>query len=157
MSGPEDSAIDMAELATTLRQQRKDAGLSLRDLAAETGVPYSTLSRVEAGRIPDLATFRSIIEWLGIPPERFFPRAKTRQETTPEAVATFLRRDPNLSDAAREQLASVFATMYSTLTATARPVTVHLRADRAFTPEAGDLLADLLRQMETALTPPAGP
>jgi transcriptional regulator with XRE-family HTH domain len=151
MPDPVESAIDIGELAATLRTQRKAVGLSLRELAAETGVPYSTLSRVESGKIPDLNTFRSIVEWLGIPPDRFFPVARVRQESTPEVVAHFLRADSTLSDQAREQLSSVFSSMYATLAAAERPVTVHLRADRAFKPEVGNLLADLLMQMETAL------
>jgi transcriptional regulator with XRE-family HTH domain len=156
MSGRDESAVDMAELATMLRQQRKVAGLSLRELAAETGVPYSTLSRVETGQIPDLSTFRAIVDWLGVPPERFFPTSRVHSESTPEVVAAFLRHDPNLTDAARQQLASVFGSMYAALTAVAKPVTVHLRAQRAFKPEAGSLLADLLKQMETRLTSEAG-
>jgi len=151
MPDPAESAIDIGELAATLRAQRKAANLSLRDLAAETGVPYSTLSRVESGKIPDLNTFRSIVEWLGISPDRFFPRARVRQESTPEAVAHFLRTDSTLSDQAREQLSSVFSSMYATLAAAERPITVHLRAHRAFEPAASNLLADLLQQMETAL------
>jgi transcriptional regulator with XRE-family HTH domain len=152
MPDPAQSAIDITELAATLRAHRKEAGMSLRDLAAETGVPYSTLSRVEAGKLPDLSTFRNIVNWLGIPPERFFPSSRVRQESTPEQVALFLRADSTLSDQSREQLASVFSSMYATLVAKERPGSVHLRAHRAFTPEAGNLLAEILEQMEAELT-----
>jgi transcriptional regulator with XRE-family HTH domain len=151
MPDPAGFAIDIGELAATLRAQRKAAGLSLRDLAAETGVPYSTLSRVESGKIPDLNTFRSIVEWLGIPPDRFFPRTRVREESTPDAVAHFLRADSTLSDQARDQLSSVFSSMYATLAAAERPITVHLRAHRAFEPAAGNLLAELLQQMQSVL------
>lgn len=157
MPDPVDSAVDVEGLAAALRAQRKAAGLSLRELAAETGVPYSTLSRVEAGRLPDLGTFRSIVDWMGIPPAQFFPSSRVRPESTPEQVASFLRGDETLSEQAREHLASVFSSMYATLAATSRPVTVHLRAHRAFTPKAGNLLADLLGQMESALTKPSRP
>lgn len=151
MPDPTETAIDIAELAARLKQQRGQAGLSLRDLAAETGVPYSTLARVEAGKLPDLTTFRSIVAWLGIPPDRFFPTSRVRSESTPEFVAHTLRNDPALSEPAREQLAQVFSQMYATLTASAQPVTLHLRAERAFTPAAGNLLADLVQRMEQAL------
>src|SRR5437660_6199058 len=99
-----DGAVDIAELAALLRQYRTQSGLSLRDLSAETGVPFATLSRVESGRIPDLTTFRSIVGWLGIPPERFFPTPRVRNETTPEAIAQVLRSDLALSAQARDQL-----------------------------------------------------
>jgi transcriptional regulator with XRE-family HTH domain len=155
MADPVNSAIDIDALAALLQAQRKAAGLSLRDLAAETGVPYATLSRVESGKVPDLSTFRSIVDWLGIDPSRFFPTARVRQESTPEQVTHFLRSDTTLTDQARDQLASVFSTMYATLAAKQLPATVHLRAHRAFTPEAGNLLADILGQMETTLTRPS--
>lgn len=151
MPDPVQTAVDIAELARLLKKQRADAGMSLRDVSAETGVPYSTLARVETGKIPDLNTFRSIVAWLGIPPERFFPTSHRRTESTPDFVAHALRDDASLSDSARDQLVAVFSQMYATLSAKAQPVTVHLRADRAFTPEAGNLLADVLQQMEQSL------
>lgn len=151
MPDPAETAIDIAELADRLHEQRTVQGLSLRELAAETGVPYSTLARVEAGKVPDLKTFRSIVSWLGISPDRFFPIARRREESTPEFVAHALRSDPTLNDQARDQLSSVFSQMYATLTAAQQPVTVQLRAERAFLPEAGSLLADLLQSMERAL------
>jgi transcriptional regulator with XRE-family HTH domain len=151
MSDPAETAVDIAELASRLKEQRAASGLSLRQVAAETGVPYSTLARVESGKVPDLTTFRSIVAWLGIPPERFFPTPRVRNESTPEFVAHALRNDPALSDQAQEQLAGVFSQMYAALTVTTQPVTVHLRAERAFTPNAGNLLADLLQHMELAL------
>ena len=151
MPEPGGSAVDIAELAAELKQQRAACGLSLRDLAAETGVPFSTLARVEAGKVPDLKTFRSIVAWLGVSPERFFPTPRVRAESTPDFVALRLRRDPALSEQAKEQLTNVFSQMYATLTASTRPVTVHLRAQRAFTPDAGNLLADLLKVMENRL------
>lgn len=151
MSESAESAIDIAELGARLRAQRAASGLSLRQLADETGVPYSTLSRVEAGKVPDLTTFRNIVAWLGIPAELFFPTPRVRSESTPDFVAHALRNDPSLTDQARDQLASIFSTMYANLTATHQPVMLHLRADRAFVPEAGTLLADLLQRMEENL------
>jgi transcriptional regulator with XRE-family HTH domain len=133
MSDP--AAVDIRELATLLRDHRKEAGLSLREVAAEAGVPFTTLARVEAGKIPDLTTFRNIALWLGVPPERFFPTPRLRQESTPEAIAYILRHDPVLTEEARERLSSLLAEMYATLTVQAQPIRVNLRAQRAFTPK----------------------
>jgi transcriptional regulator with XRE-family HTH domain len=151
MPDPAETAVDITELAAELRKQRAASGMSLRQVAAETGVPYSTLARVESGKVPDLATFRSIVAWLGIAPERFFPTPRVRSESTPEFVAHVLRSDPALTDQAREQLAGVFSQMYAALTVTSQHATVQLRAERAFTPDAGNLLADILAGMEKAL------
>lgn len=35
-----------------LRAFRKEAGISMEDLASEAGLPYSRVSRVECGRLP---------------------------------------------------------------------------------------------------------
>jgi transcriptional regulator with XRE-family HTH domain len=148
MPEPASEAVDIAQLAAMLSKRRKDEGKSLRDVAAETGVPFTTLARVESGRLPDLTTFRNIVTWLGIPPERFFPTIKVKQETTPDAIARVLQADSSLSEQAREQLSSVVAQMYAALTIQSQVVKVHMRADRTFTPDAGNTLSDLLHDMQ---------
>jgi transcriptional regulator with XRE-family HTH domain len=145
MSDPMSAAVDVEELGALLRERRAQSGQTLREVSAETGVPIATLSRVESGRLPDLRTFRNIVEWLGIAPERFFPTPRIRNGTTPEAVAQVLRGDSALSENAREQLASTFAQMYTMLSAKEQPVKVHLRSHRLFIPAAGDLLANILQ------------
>jgi transcriptional regulator with XRE-family HTH domain len=144
-------AVDITELAALLRKHRKKAGLSLRELSAETGVPFATLSRVESGRVPDLTTFRSIVSGLGIPPERFFPSPRVRNETTPEVIAQVLRSDSSLSDQARVQLTSTIEQMYTVLTANNQVVRMQLRSHGLFSPAASDLLADLLKRMQEKL------
>ena len=152
MPEPTSEAVDIAQLAAMLNKRRKDEGKSLRDVAAETGVPFTTLARVESGRLPDLNTFRNIVTWLGIPPERFFPTPKIKQETTPDAIARVLHADPSLSEQAREQLASVVAQMYAALAIESQTIKVHMRADRTFTPEAANTLSDLLHDMQRILS-----
>lgn len=49
--------------ASTLRQARLRAGLSLRELAARAGTSHSTLAAYEQGRkTPSIATFTRILE-----------------------------------------------------------------------------------------------
>ena len=151
MADPAGGAVDIAELAALLRERRTKAGLSLRELSAETGVPFATLSRVESGRIPDLTTFRSIVGWLGVPPERFFPTPRVRNETTPEVIAMVLRGDSTLTEQARDQLTSTIQQMYTVLTASNQTVKMQLRSHGLFSPEASDLLAKLLRRMQEKL------
>lgn len=146
------AAVDISELAALFRERRKESGKSLRDVAAETGVPFATLSRVEAGKLPDLKTFRNIVMWLGVPAERFFPTTRIRSESTPDAIAKLLRDDPGLSEQARDQLTTTFSQMYTVLTVREQPARIHLRSEKMFTPAAGALLANLLQQMLEKLT-----
>lgn len=59
-------AIDIKKLVAALKSKRTEEGLSLRKLAAEIGVSFSTLARIERGDgEPDNNSTLRIIEWLG--------------------------------------------------------------------------------------------
>lgn len=48
--------------------KRKRGDLGLRTVASQIGITHTTLSRVEAGNLPDLNTFIRICKWLGVEP-----------------------------------------------------------------------------------------
>lgn len=48
--------------------KRKRGDLGLRTAADQIGITHTTLSRVEAGNLPDLNTFIKICKWLGVQP-----------------------------------------------------------------------------------------
>lgn len=56
----------MKELSLLVKQRRGDIGL--RTAAEEIGITHTTLSRVEAGNIPDLTTFTKLCKWLEVDP-----------------------------------------------------------------------------------------
>lgn len=65
--------INAAELArldqlpAMLRAERTRRELSQRQAAAEIGIGFSTVARVENGGWPDAPGFLAIIAWLGMP------------------------------------------------------------------------------------------
>lgn len=61
--------LTLEQLGSHLKSQRGNRGL--REIAAEIGISAATLSRVEAGKQPDLDSFRKICEWLGEDPGKF--------------------------------------------------------------------------------------
>ncbi len=138
------------DLAPLFSQRRAELGLSLREVSAQCRVPVATLSRVEQGRTPDLATFRRIVEWLGLSPERFL-NPTTRSVSTPEVISEHLRLDPTLSPDDAEKIAGLVRTMYDALQQQERRLALHLRAAKTFTPPAMRLLGDLLVDMQEAL------
>ncbi len=144
--------VDIDQLQELVMSERKRRGLSLRAAAAQADVPFNTLARVEKGHLPDLANFRRIVEWLGLPPERFFQPSRVRTEDTPEVIAHHLARDPNLSMAAAEKIAGLVRELYASLAMTDRSVKVHLRAASTFTPDASRLLGELLDEIQGKLT-----
>ena len=139
------------DLGPLVAQRRESLGLSLRDASSQAGVPVATLARVEAGRAPDLTTFRRLVGWLGLPPDRFF-RTTERTASTPDAISEHLRLDPALAPEDAAKIADLVRMMYETLQRQdRRRLAVHLRAAKTFTPPALHLLTDLLGDMQDAL------
>jgi transcriptional regulator with XRE-family HTH domain len=143
----------LGELGSLITQRRAELGLSLRDASKLAGVPVATLSRVEQGRTPDLGTFRRLIEWLGLPPDRFFTPTE-RTANTPEAIASHLKTDPALSPEAADKIAGIVRDLYESYAVRERRLAVHLRAAKTFTPPAMRLFAELLDEMQEALDSP---
>ncbi|UJA10988.1 Helix-turn-helix domain protein [Streptomyces collinus] len=130
-------------------------GESLRQAAVEAGVSFSTLTRVEAGAQPDLATFTRLCAWLGVSPSRFFTPTATRQMSPLDQAITHLHADPRLTDDAANKISSVLRDLYDALAKEAVPgvpaLACHLRAASVLRPGVPQRLADLLTDMNTEL------
>ena len=141
---------ELDDLGPMVRRHRSAHKLSLREASEECGVPFSTLSRIEKGRLPDLVNFRRIVEWLGVPVDAFFnPGASV--EATPSVIAEHLNADPALTPDAATKIAGLVRDMYDSLAVPDRRLAVHLRAAKTFSPPALLLLTDLLDDMQDAL------
>jgi transcriptional regulator with XRE-family HTH domain len=116
--------INTVELGRAIRRKREDSGLSLRDVANETGVSASTLSRIENGTgKPDADNIARLTSWLNVPMERimggrnnsdearavvYFP-----QETMPDIVEAHLRADRSLTPDTAKALSELFRVAYA--------------------------------------------
>ncbi len=121
----EKSLVNTVELGRAIRRKREEQGLSLRDVANETGVSASTLSRIENGTgKPDADNIARLTGWLNVPMERimggrelsgdeakavvYFP-----QESMPEIVEAHLRADRNLTPETAKALSELFRVAYA--------------------------------------------
>jgi transcriptional regulator with XRE-family HTH domain len=96
-----------------LRLTRESKNLSLREAAAEIGdVSPSTLSRIERGATPDLATLDRLLDWLGLDSNVVFNARPVRQSSTPSQVRVLLRADKKLDPTTAKTLAKIFDTAY---------------------------------------------
>lgn len=119
------SLVNTVELGRAIRRKREETGLSLRDVADETGVSASTLSRIENGTgKPDADNIARLTGWLNVPVERimsgrdmesdeeravvYFP-----QESTPEIVEAHLRADRSLTPETAKALSELFRVAYA--------------------------------------------
>ena len=152
-TGPADHPPQsISQLGAMLKARRRAKHLSLRDLAAETGVSLNTLSRVERGHVPDLKNFQRIVDWLDIPAETFL-EATTDAVSTPQVIVRHLRSDPRLSSRAVHEIAELVEDMYHRLASDQPAIAIHLRSAKTFTPAAGALLAEILNDFRSGLVP----
>lgn len=118
------SLINTEELGRAIRRRREELGLSLRDVADQTNVSASTLSRIENGTgKPDADNIARLTTWLDVPLERILGRGREDgdakavvyfpHESTPEIVEAHLRADRNLSPETADALSQLFRVAYS--------------------------------------------
>lgn len=58
----------------------------IRAAAAEIGISPATLSRIENGHVPDLATFAAVCRWLGEDPATFLGMQPSKSDDQPASV-----------------------------------------------------------------------
>ena len=121
--------VNTEELGRAIRRKREQLGLSLRDVADETDVSASTLSRIENGTgKPDADNIARLTAWLDVPMERILrgrhPESETThpvvyypQEPTPEIVEAHLRADRNLTPETAAALSELFRVAYKQFSA----------------------------------------
>lgn len=119
------SLINTEELGRAIRRRREELELSLRDVADQTNVSASTLSRIENGTgKPDADNIARLTNWLDMPLERILSRGSEStndakavvyypHESTPEIVEAHLRADRNLSPETADALSQLFRVAYS--------------------------------------------
>ena len=117
--------VNTEELGRAVRRKRNELHLSLRDVADETGVSASTLSRIENGTgKPDADNIARLTAWLDVPMERILSGRSAEEqretavvyyphESTPEIVEAHLRADRNLSSETAAALSELFRVAYN--------------------------------------------
>ena len=118
------SLVNTVELGRAIRRKREELGLSLRDVADETKVSASTLSRIENGTgKPDADNIARLTGWLNMPMERVMgthtnegdagsPVVYFPQEAMPDIVEAHLRADRNLTPETAKALSELFRVAY---------------------------------------------
>lgn len=117
--------VNTEELGRAVKRRRDELSLSLRDLANETGISASTLSRIENGTgKPDADNIARLTGWLDMPMERILgqrqpdtaennPVVYFAREPTPEIVEAHLRADRNLTPETAAALSELFRVAYA--------------------------------------------
>ena len=143
--------LELRDLGPLVLAERNRRGMSLREAALATGIPFNTLARVEKGHVPDLPKFKRLVEWCGVDITQFFEVQEKAMATT-DIIAEHLRADSNLPSGAADQIAAIVSELYQALARPQEIVAVHLRAAKTFRPDAARILGVLLNDMNEALT-----
>lgn len=145
--------LDLSAFGRLVREHRGDT--SLRQAAREAGVSFSTMSRVESGHQPDLASFTQLCAWIGQPPSRFFTPVAAKDNEPLVAAITHLSSDPRLAGDASAKLIDTLTDLYEKLAGAVAPepplVACHLRAASVMRPGVPQRLGDALVEMHSAL------
>ena len=70
--------VRLGQIGALARERRGTR--RVRDAAKEIGVSAATLSRIENGKQPDLATFEKLCRWLGMSPSAFLDVSSAETE-----------------------------------------------------------------------------
>ena len=97
-----------------VRQARR---LNWKQVAEQSGVSASTLTRLAQKRRPDVDSLAGLLSWSGLSGDEFV-RVEGRQKSQPEPIgqiATYLRADPRLSTEAQSAMLDIIAAAYGRL------------------------------------------
>ena len=117
------SGFDAEAYYSALAQIVRAQKISWRQVARETGITPSTLTRMAQGRRPDAASLAVLSAWAGLNPADFVGNPRHTAETTKQhstrdplhAISGVLRSDPNLPPEAARALEDIIHVAYDEL------------------------------------------
>ncbi len=99
-----------------LNATRQAKKMSWKQVADETGVSASTLTRMAQGKRPDVDGLAALSSWSGIRADEFVRSASRQGEPEPLAmISTYLRADKNLTPEGAAALDEVVRATYERL------------------------------------------
>ena len=101
----------MEELSLRVKQQR--GGMGIRAAAKEIGISPATLSRIEAGKQPDLTSFKLICKWLNLDPSAALgvPTGMGTPHEADAPVQAHFRAHKTMSPTTAQNLADLILTV----------------------------------------------
>lgn len=107
------AAFDADAFYHVLDAERSGRQLTWKDVAAQTGVSPSTLTRLGQGRRPDVDSFARLVAWGGFTADQFVSPPKQAQAGGfMTNLPTYLRSDPNLDERAVQALETIIRAAY---------------------------------------------
>jgi transcriptional regulator with XRE-family HTH domain len=109
----EDKGFDGDAFYRALQNTVSARSMNWKQVAEETGVGASTLTRMAQGRKPDAASMAALSAWAGLNPSDFVrARYKSSRPESMARISTLLRTDPNLDSQAAEAIEAIVKAAY---------------------------------------------
>lgn len=108
--------FDAEAFYEALDAERQARRLTWKQVAAQSGVSASTLTRMAQGKRPDVDGLAALAAWSGLNTDDYVRSAEARPEPEPlAAISTYLRGDKNLSPEAATALDELIKATYERL------------------------------------------
>ena len=97
---------------------RETRGKTWKEVAAESGVSASTLTRMAQGKRPDIDGLAALAKWSGLDLNEYVKgkKAPRKKQETLAVISTYLRADPNLKKESADALEQIIRVAYRQFT-----------------------------------------
>jgi transcriptional regulator with XRE-family HTH domain len=86
-----------------------------KDVAKETGVAASTLSRMSQGAKPDVNGLAALLRWSNLKAEMFIPGTRKKEAAPIAKITALLRADPHLTPTNARLIEDIVVSTYNKL------------------------------------------
>ena len=110
--------FDVTALHAAMDGQRRSRRLTWKDVATESGVSASTLTRLSQGRQPDVNSLAALTAWLGMSADHFMCNESVAKFGAPSPLAqisSIIHRDPHLNPEGVAALEEMIKATYARL------------------------------------------
>lgn len=109
--------FDVEAFYSALDSQRQSQRMTWKQVAEESGVSASTLTRMAQGRRPDVDSMAALLVWSGLDANSFVRGERSEQSgSDPLATITaYLRADPHLTPQSAAAIEAVVKAAYEKL------------------------------------------
>ena len=105
--------FDSSGFYSALDATRRARNLNWKEVAAQSGLSPSTLTRMAQGKRPDVDGLAALVSWSGLKTENFVRSHRQPGQQEPLAmISTYLRSDKNLKPEAAAALDEVIKATY---------------------------------------------
>jgi transcriptional regulator with XRE-family HTH domain len=107
--------FDMEAFYAALNAARLSRQKTWKEVAHETGIAASTLSRMGQGAKPDVNGLAALLKWSNLKAEMFIPGASKKEAPPLAKLTALLRADPHLTPQNARLMEEIVVSTYNRL------------------------------------------